>query len=153
MCRFRLRWVAPQIRLLSYMLQRGLSVREFTGRKQAKSTTQQKGKTKAHPCLVHRFQQRARHRPPLHVNVSRSYTHLWWRWGESNPRPEWNPPNVYAHIPPFITESRRRRSGLPVSPPPGCTWLRRAGGAPRSRSCKMKSLRLSRRRPRNLPPV
>ena len=39
----------------------------------------------------------------------------WWRWGESNPRPERLWPNIYARVAPLISERARRRTGLSQS--------------------------------------
>ena len=36
----------------------------------------------------------------------------WWRWGESNPRPERRHPSVYACIAPLVSEGVCRRTGL-----------------------------------------
>ena len=43
--------------------------------------------------------------------------------------------------------------GLIPWQPFGCTWPRRASGAPEGKSCKMMPLRLSRRRPGGMRPV
>ena len=39
----------------------------------------------------------------------------WWRWRESNSRPKWNQPNVYACSRPLISEEVCRQAGLSPS--------------------------------------